>query len=105
MKIHSFNQISYNNKIGSTEAKRKKRLEKKYSSITNVEKKLCCCVGKALIFLSIEDDNIADLRRVSKHWSEKLKKRIFERYLIHENNLNTKTRLIIYKEICQPPYN
>lgn len=36
IKIHSFNRISHNNKIGSSEIKRKKRLEKKYNCLSSV---------------------------------------------------------------------
>lgn len=61
-----------------------------------MEEKLCWAVGKSLIFLSVKDDNINDLRTVCKHWDEKLKDRIYKRYLIHENNLTSKMRLNLY---------
>lgn len=69
-----------------------------------MEEKLCWAVGKSLIFLSVKDDNINDLRIVCKDWDEKLKDRIYKRYLIHENNLNSKMRLNLYLQICKPPY-
>lgn len=53
-----------------------------------MEEKLCWAVGKSLIFLSVKDDKINDLRIVCRHWDEKMKDRIYKRYLIHENNLS-----------------
>jgi len=96
--------MTHNNKIGSTEIKRKKRLEKKYNSLNSIEEKLCLCVGKALCYLDLKSDNIVDLKRVCKYWAEKLNERIFQRYLIHENALSPKSRLVLYKVICRPPY-